>query len=216
MIKKEDIRNAIKTFAEWDLQKKWKTPAPIFISHTLKKSEDALRTAQFILKIMEDFQAQEFFDTEHYDGTLWIINASYYHIFFLAEYLLALDGRKLPENTEDTHKTIELALLYYFILKGSGLEGKRDLQWEEIKESRLSKALELFVEAKEENQELTQQRAKKVVEYLDAERKKRHEFTYQMTIDAELSKAKTSIERAIEFGDIVRGYVQSRKLKNNG
>lgn len=215
MIKKEDIRRAIKTFTEWDTHNKWKTPAPIFVQHTLKKSENALRTAQYILKIMEDSKAQEFFDIEKYDGTLWIINASYYRIFFLSEYLLALDGRKFPENTEDTHKSVELALLYYFILKGSGLEGKRDLKWEEIKESRLSKALELFAEAKEENLELTQQRAKKVVEYLDAERSKRNEFTYQMTIDAELSKAKTSIERAIEFGDIVKEYVRSRKLRNS-
>ncbi len=100
--------------------------------------------------------------------------------------------------------------MYYFILKGSGMEGKKDLQWEEIKHSRMSKALELLREAEQETQELTQQRAKKMVEYMDAERNKRHEFTYSMTIDAELSKARTSINRAIEFGDIIKEYIRAK------
>ena len=162
---------------------------------------------------MEDTKVNEIFDGENYDGTLWIINASYYRIFFLAQYLLALDNKKLPKDTEDTHKTVELALLYYFIIKGSDLENKRDLKWDDIKQSRLSKALELMADAKVETQELTQQRAKSVVEYMEAERIKRHEFTYRMTINAELGKAKTSIKRAIEFGDIIREYIRVKKLR---
>ncbi|MFH1073352.1 MAG: hypothetical protein V1743_08035 [Nanoarchaeota archaeon] len=213
MIKKEDIRKAIRTFKEWDNQRKWKVPADAFKQHTLKKSENALKTAKFILKIMEDQKVKEQFEAEDYDGTLWIINASYYRIFFLAQYLLALDGKKLPENTEDTHRTVELALMYYFIIKGSDLEGKENIQWEDIKHSRFSKALELLAEAKEETQELTQQKAKKIVELMEAERSKRHDFTYGMTVDAELSKAKTSIERAMEFGDIIKEYVRIKDTK---
>ncbi len=128
-------------------------------------------------------------------------------------YMLAIDGKKLPKNTKDTHKTIELAFLYYFIIKGSGMEGKKDLSWEEIKQSRLSHALELLNEANEEAHELTQQRAKRMAEYLDSERTKRQEFTYALTINAELAKAKTSLQRAIEFGDIVKEYVKAKELK---
>lgn len=142
---------------------------------------------------------------------MWIINASYYRIFFLAQYLLAVDNKKLPENTEDTHKTVELAFMYYFIIKGSDLENNSEIRWEDIKQSRLSKALELLTDAKEEVHELTQQRAKKTVEYMEAERLKRHEFTYRMTINAELAKAKTSIRRAIEFGDIIKEYIRIKK-----
>lgn len=200
-------------FKEWDNDRKWKVPTEAFIHHTLKKSENALRTAQYILKIMEDPKIKDAFEAEDYDGNLWIINAAYYRIFFLAQYLLALEGKQLPENTEDTHKTIELALMYYFIIKGSDVEGKKELRWEDIKQSKLSRALELLEEAKEENQELTQQKAKKVVEYMEAERTKRHDFTYGMTIDAELGKAKTSINRAIEFGDIVKNYIQIKDLR---
>jgi hypothetical protein len=125
---------------------------------------------------------------------------------------LALGNKKLPSDAEDTHKTIELALLYYFIIKGSNLETKKNLAWEDIYHSRMSHALGLLTEAKEETQELTQQRAKKIVEYMTAERTKRHTFTYRMSIDAELRKAKTSIDRAIEFGDIVKEYIQAKKL----
>ncbi len=66
----------------------------------------------------------------------------------------------------------ELALMYYFIIKGSNLENMQNIKWEDIKQSRLSKALELMADAKEETQELTQQRAKSVVEYMEAERMK--------------------------------------------
>lgn len=213
MIKKEDIRRAIKIFKEWDNKKLWDAPTGIFKHHTLEKSENALKTAEYILKIMEDPKARNFFNAKDYDGTLWIINAAYYRIFFLAQYLLALDGKKLPKNTEDTHKMVELALMYYFIIKSSELENKPYLEWKDIKQSRLSKALELMEDAKEETQELTQQRAKSVVEYIKAERTKRHEFTYRMTIDAEIEKAKTSIKRAIEFGDIIKEYVRIKKLR---
>jgi hypothetical protein len=179
MIKKEDINRAVKMFKEWDNERRWKTPTNAFTHHTWKKSENALRTAQFILRIMEEPKVRDLFEAEDYDGNLWVINAAYYRIFFLAQYLLALEGKQLPENTEDTHKTVELALMYYFIIKGSDAEGKKELRWEDIKQSKLSKALELLEEAKEENQELTQQKAKKIVEYMDAERAKRHEFTYR-------------------------------------
>ena len=213
MIKKEDIRRAIRTFTEWDNKRKWELPTETFTHHTLSKSENALKTAKFILKIMEDTKANEFFNAEDYDGTLWIINASYYRIFFLAQYLLALDKKKLPKDTEDTHKTIELALMYYFLIKGSDLENKKNLKWEDIKQSRLSRGLELMEEAKEECQELTQQKAKRIIEHMESERIKRHEFTYSMTVNAELAKAKTSIERAVEFGDIVKEYIKIKKMR---
>lgn len=213
MIKKEDIKRAIKNFKEWDNENMWDAPTEVFKRHTLNKSENAKRTARYLLRIMEDLKLKELFEAENYDGTLWIINASYYRIFFLAQYLLALDNKKLPENTEDTHKTTELALMDYFIIKESNLENKKELEWKDIRQSRLSKALELMDDAKEESQELTQQRAKSIIEYMEAERTKRHRFTYSMTVNAELKKAKTSIERAIKFENIVKRYISIRKLR---
>ena len=45
---------------------------------------------------------------------------------------------------------------------------------------------------------------------MEAERTKRHEFTYSMTISAELNKARTSIARAVEFSKIIRQYIKIR------
>ncbi len=101
--------------------------------------------------------------------------------------------------------------VYYFIIKGSQLENKKELEWKDIKQSRLSKALELMKEASEESQELTQEKAKSIIELMEAERTKRNQFTYSMTVNAELKKAKTSIERAREFEDIVKGYIAIKK-----
>ena len=200
-------------FKEWDNNGKWAKPEEVFKKHTLEKSENSLKTAQYILRIMEEKKLKDLFDAEEYDGTLWIINSAYYRIFFLAQYLLALDNKKLPKDAEDTHKTVELAVMYYFIIKGSGLEGKKDIKWEDIRESKLSKALELMTDANKEHCELTQHRAKRVVELIKDERIKRTEFTYKMTLNAEVEKAKTSINRAIEFGDIIKEYIQAKKLK---
>ncbi len=161
---------------------------------------------------MENQETRDFFDADDYDGTLWIINASYYRIFFLAQYLLALDNKKIPKDVQDTHKTVELALMYYFIIKGSDMENKHNLEWSDIKYSKLSKALSLLSDAKEQMQQLTQQKAKNIIEYMDIERQKRHEFTYRMTISAEMNKAKISIERAKEFGDIVNSYIKAKGL----
>jgi hypothetical protein len=213
MIKREDIKRAVRIFQKWDNERIWQKPGEAFKHHTLRKSENAIKTAQIIVQVMEDKKIREILGIEEYDGTLWIINASYYRIFFLAQYLLALDGKKLPEGTEDTHKTVELALLYYYIIKGSGLEGKKDIQWKDIQRSRLSNALELLEQAKEETEEVTQQKAKRAVEYMDAERRKRHDFTYGMTVDAELEKAKVSLGRAMEFGDIIKQYIKVKNLK---
>ncbi len=75
MIKKEDISRAVKMFKEWDNERMWKVPAEAFTHHTLKKSENALRTAKFILKIMEEPKAREFFEAVM--CKIWIESRSY-------------------------------------------------------------------------------------------------------------------------------------------
>ena len=64
MIKKEDIKRAIKTFKEWDNKNLWDTPTEVFKHHTLNKSENAKTTARYRLKIMEDSKLKELFDSE--------------------------------------------------------------------------------------------------------------------------------------------------------
>ena len=215
MIRKQDIQKARALFKEWDNNGRWDKPTTLFINHTLKKAEDSLNTAKALFTIMSNKELRErALPNIDYNSSLWIINAAYYSMFFLAQVLLGKDERKLPEGAKDTHKTILLAVLYYFIIKGSGLEGKKEILWDDIKHSRMSNALIMLQQAHQESEELLQvKRAKEAVESMQAELDKRTELTYRSTKSAELSFAKTSIERTEKFWEIVNEYLQARKRK---
>ncbi len=202
MLELKDIEQAKKLFKEWDLNRTWHASTPDFIEHSRKKVKDSLALAIYLLKKLEQTAELEGLDTV----TIWIVAQSYYSMFFEVEYLLGLDGRKLPLGTEDTHKTIYLAFLYYYVIKGSELEQKKI---SEITSSRMSKALALFKELQEETLEL--QRVQKSVRDLKKQREDRHAFTYQMNRTAELSEARRSIEKATEFRLLVEEYILTRK-----
>ncbi len=212
MISDKDIERAVTMFTKWDLEKRWKLPEEIFINHLKEKVIDSLDVAQLLLDVMKNkVLLLQLLNKEKFNPTLWIMNSSYYSIFFDAQLLLAYDGKKLPENIEDTHKTVFLALLYYFIIKGSNLEGKKNLKWEDIKESKLSKALMIFAEAQEEAEELFQwQRAKNSLEDFSAELEKRRRFTYRINEHAKESMALTSYQRAVSFRTIITEYLAVR------
>ena len=111
MLEKEDIEEAKKLFR--DDKHIWNTPA--FLEHTKKKAKKSLDLALCLLDKLE--QTEELADND--TATIWIIAASYYSMFFEVEYLLSLDNKKLPNGTKDSHKTIYLAFIYYYIVKGS-------------------------------------------------------------------------------------------------
>lgn len=213
MIKRQDIQRAIALFREWDNKGIWDKPNSLFINHTAKKAEDSLNTAKALLNLMTNKDLKEkALPHIEYNSSLWILNSAYYSMFFLTQALLAHDGKKLPENAQDTHKTTVLAILYYFIIKGSGLEGKNNIDWQDIKSSRMSDALMIFSQAQEEAEALFQvKRAKEAVDSLKLELEKRTELTYRSTIDAELSFAKTSIERAEKFREIIKEYLETKR-----
>jgi len=215
MINNKDIERASTMFKQWDLEKRWKQPEDVFINHLKEKVADSLDVAKLLLDVMKNQEIiLKLLNKEKFNPTLWIMNSSYYSIFFDAQLLLAYDGKKLPENIEDTHKTVFLALLYYFIIKGSDLEGKKNVKWEDLKESKLSKALLMFAEAQQETEELFQgQRAKNSLEDFSAELEKRRRFTYRINEHAKESMALTSYQRAISFRTIVTEYIETLKRR---
>lgn len=213
MISDKDIEQAVTMFTKWDLERKWKKPEDIFINHLQEKVNDCLDTAKLLIELRNHKDILvKLLGKEQFNPTLWIINPSYYSIFFNAQLLLAYDGRKLPDNTQNTHKTVFLALLYYFVIKGSGLEGKKNIKWEEIQSSHLSTALMMFQEAREEAEELLQ-KAKNTVEDFHAELEKRRTFTYQMNIHAKENIARTSYQRAISFRTLITEYIAALKRR---
>lgn len=209
MITDKDIERAITLFKRWDLERKWKASEQVFNDHLKEKSDDCLDVAKALIELMNDKSSlNRILGKEQFNPTLWIINSSYYSIFFNTQLLLANDGKKLPDDAENTHKTVFLAMLYYFLIKGSGMEGKKKLQWNDIKKSRLSDALVMFAEAQDESGELFQwQRAKAIVEDYGAELEKRGKFTYKMNFHAKENIALNSYKRAINFRTIITEYL---------
>ena len=201
MLEQKDIELAKTMFKQWDLNHSWHAATPEFIEHSRKKAKDSLELAIYLLEKLE--QTTELKGNN--SVTIWIVALGYYSMFFEAEYLFSLDGRKLPKGTKDTHKTMYLAFLYYYLIKGSELEqGKR-----EITTSRMSKALILFKELQDETLEL--QRVQRSVEDLKTQREQRNAFTYHTTHSAELLEAKKSISKATEFRQLVEEYIISKR-----
>jgi coenzyme F420-reducing hydrogenase alpha subunit len=194
MLEQKDIEQAKKLFREWDNKSKWNIPSSAFLQHTKKKAKETLELALYLLDKLENTEELEENDTT----TVWIIAQSYYSMFFLAEHLLGLDNKKLPEGAKDSHKTIYLAFIYYYLIKGSELEQKNA---KEITTSRMSRALALFKELQDETLEI--QRIKKGAKDLKTQREQRHKFTYRMNRTAEISEAKNSITKATEFRHLV-------------
>src|SRR3989344_8894930 len=202
MLGQKDIEQAKNLFKEWDLKHVWHSPTPAFVEHCRKKAKDSLNLAIYLLDKLE--KTKELADNG--TSTIWVVTLSYYSMFFEVEYLLGLDGRKLPEGTKDTHKTIYLAFLYYYVVKGSELEQKKP---KEITTSRMSKSLVMFKELQDETLEL--HRIKKSVKDLKTQREQRHAFTYRMSRTAEVSEAKKSATKAIEFRQLIEEYILSRQ-----
>lgn len=202
MLEQKDIEEAKNLFKEWDLNHVWHNPTSEFIEHTRRKAKDSLALAIYLIDKLEKTKELEDNDT----ATIWVITASYYSMFFEVEYLLGIDGKKLPDGTKDTHKAIYLAFIYYYVVKGSELEQKK---LKEITTSRMSKALAIFKELQDETLEL--QRIKKSIKDLKAQREQRHAFTYRMSRAAEIFEAKNSVIKATEFRQLIEEYILSRQ-----
>ena len=202
MLEKKDIDEAKKLFQDWDNNHIWNEPSMAFLEHSKKKAKESLALAIYLLDKLTATRELEDNDVV----TIWIIAQSYYSMFFEVEYLLALDGKKLPEGTKDTHKTIYLAFVYYYVIKGSELEQKTPRQ---LTTTRMSRALALFKELQDETVEL--QRIEKSVKDLKNQREQRHKFTYRMSRTAETEEAKKSIEKASEFRQLIEEYLLARQ-----
>ena len=117
---------------------------------------------------------------------MWVINASYYSMFFAATALLAKFGHKIRTDI-GIHKLTYHALVHFFVVDDNKLE-KHFI--EEYKDS---------VEQAEELLQLSEEKTEKIIKDLDNEIFKRKIFTYDLSKTAERTKAETSLGRAKNF-----------------
>jgi uncharacterized protein (UPF0332 family) len=159
----------------------------------IENSLASLNTAKILDEISTKDSLKKHFDfiDDSFETHLWIINSSYYSMFYISSALLAKTGIKIKSEIGIHKKTFETLTYYFYLTK------------------RIAKHyLEEFEEAQKESQGLLgieepisimQKRAHELIAKYDYEMGKRAIFTYNMGIKAKASKSKTSLKRAIEF-----------------
>ena len=156
---------------------------PEHIDFFLKNADDSIDSAKALFELSTNTEKQESLGFTGFNGLLWVVNASYYSMFYMARALLENGGIKIKADLSIHAVTFD-AMIYYFYLTGK-------LQKE---------FLEDFIEAKEDAAELLgKQKADELMEDYFFEKKKRGTFTYDMGTVLVESKAKTSLERAQKF-----------------
>ncbi|MCK4589390.1 MAG: hypothetical protein KAT77_03040 [Nanoarchaeota archaeon] len=163
------------------------------INFYLENALISLNTAKILNEISSKlFLKKQFnFIDDDFETYLWIINTSYYAMFYTAGALLAKLGVKIKSEIGVHRKTFETLVYYFYLTK------------------KIAKHyLEEFEEARQESQELMgteepidlmQKRARELITKYDFEMGKRASFTYNIGEKAKSAKALTSLKRAIEF-----------------
>lgn len=153
----------------------------------------SLNTAKILNEVSFKSDVKKKFDfiDDGFETYLWVINTSYYSMFYMAGALLSSIGVKIKSEIGIHKKTFE-ALVYYFYLNKRIAKHYLDEFEEAQRESQ-----ELL--GKEEPIALMQKKAKELILKYDSEMEKRSTFTYEMGEKAKSTKAITSLNRAIEF-----------------
>lgn len=173
----------------------------------IEKSEKNKQMANFYLenalvslnvaKILSDaslndpIKRQFKFIGKDFEAFLWVINTSYYSMFYMAGALLASLGIKVKSEIGIHKKTFE-ALVFYFYL--SPRIAKHYIEEFEVAQHESHSLL-----GTEDNLVVMQRKAKELIASYDYELDKRGRFTYNMGEKAKSVKAMTSLNRAMEF-----------------
>ncbi len=159
-----------------------------FIRFYRKQAELSLSAAVVLQAVSLSKTAKEFHKLEeNYECFLWVINPSYYSMFYAAQALLAYKGIRLLVS-QSIHKLTAHALIYYC-----------------VKNNFIAKEMyERFVQGQQDaavllNLEDFQEKAKVLSTKYFSEVGKRAKFTYETEEEVKQRHAQTSLERAKEF-----------------
>ena len=159
----------------------------------LENASASLNSARILNEVSSQLNPKKQFPfiDDSFEAYLWVINTSYYSMFYMAGALLAKEGIKVRSAIGVHKKTFESLVYYVYLTK------------------KLPKYfLEIFEEAQQESQELLgkdeilssmQEKTLELMQKYNFELGKRSKFTYQIGEKAKQNKANTSLNRAIEF-----------------
>ncbi len=162
-----------------------------FAEFFLNNSRNSFDSAKLLFKVSDNKELQKSLGYLGFNGYLWVINASYYSMFYMARALLEKDGVKLKSD-QSIHEAVFNSLVYYFYISGK-IE---------------KKIVEELRNAGEEVAELLgKEKSKNLVDDYFYEKDKRGRFTYEMGEIAMQNKAQTSLDRARIFNEEIRKMI---------
>ncbi len=163
-----------------------------FTDFFLANADKSLNSANALYDLSTDKNMQQKTGYINFDGLLWVVNACYYSMFYMARALLENEGIRIKADLS-VHTITFDAVINFFYLNGK-------LQ---------KRIIEDFAEAKEEaTQLLGKQKADQLVEDYFFEKGKRATFTYNTKEIVIKAKAKTSIERAKRFNQEIKKIIR--------
>jgi uncharacterized protein (UPF0332 family) len=161
-----------------------------FTDFFLENAKNTLQTANILYSLSTDKQLQKQSGQQEFDGYLWVINTSYYSMFYAARALLEHNNVKLRAE-QSIHALCFDALIYFFYLN----------------DKLHKKLLEAYAQAATQANELLST-ADELIETYYYEKNKRATFTYQTGKIAMKSKAQTSLKRARAFVEELRTIIE--------
>ncbi len=181
----EAKNNAIKSINKGNIVK---TKESKYVDFFIKHSKDSLDSAKALFELSVNKITRDSLGMPDFNGFLWVINSSYYSMFYMARALLESEGVKIKTD-ESIHFLVFNALVYYF-----------------YSNKKLEKHfIEDFENAQEESSQLLgKEKAKEIISDYSHEKEKRSKFTYEIGEIAMKAKAETSLERAKRFNEEIR------------
>lgn len=154
-----------------------------FVDFFILNADNSLRSANALYDLSTNKEIQNKTGYLNFNGFLWVVNASYYSMFYIARALLEKEGIKLKSELSIHLLTFDAIINFFYLNK------------------KLEKNIvEDFVESMEETVELLgKEKADLLIEDYFFEKGKRASFTYKTDEIVIKSKAKTSLERARRF-----------------
>lgn len=181
----EAKNNALKSINNEEIIK---TKDILHVDFFIKNSKDSMESAKALFILSIDEKARNSIGFPNLNGFLWVINSSYYSMFYMARALLESIGVKI-KSEESIHFNVLNALVFYFYSNG-----KLERHF-----------IEDFNSAGEEaSQILGKEKAKSLLSDYSSEKEKRAKFTYEIGEIALKNKAEISLNRAKSFNEEVR------------
>lgn len=164
------------------------------VNFFLANARNSLNSANVLFEVSTKKELQTSIGYPNFDGYLWVINASYYSMFYTVRALLENEGLKLRSELSIHLVTFD-AVVHFFYTTG-----------------KLEKRLvEYFVQGRDEAAELLgHTKAEELMKDYLFEKTKRGIFTYEMGKFAIESKARTSLERAGKFYEEITKILEQK------